>query len=152
MHLLNSDKMKMSGIPVGGITRTGLILAAVVAAAILWWQPVYNSLSNQEQVRAWTEGFGAWGPIAIVLLTIAQVILAPIPGQAIQAVGGYLYGPWLGTLYSMIGLAIGSFITFWLARFMSNPAMAARMASPMAVPGREMTSGLALSRKVMAVA
>jgi len=99
----------------------GLLLAAAIAALVIWWQPIYDFLSDQEQVRGWIEGFGAWGPVAIILLEMIQALLAPIPGQAIEAVSGYLYGPWLGTLYPLIGMAIGSFITFSLARRFGRP-------------------------------
>jgi uncharacterized membrane protein YdjX (TVP38/TMEM64 family) len=99
----------------------GLLLAAAIAALVIWWQPIYSFLSDSEQVRAWVEGFGAWGPVAITLLEMIQALLAPIPGQGIEAVSGYLYGPWLGTLYPMIGMAIGSFITFSLARRFGRP-------------------------------
>jgi uncharacterized membrane protein YdjX (TVP38/TMEM64 family) len=99
----------------------GIALAALIAGLVLWWRPIYGFLSDREQVRGWIEGFGAWGPMAIVLLEMIQALLAPIPGQAIEAVSGYLYGPWLGALYSMIGLAIGSSITFALARRFGRP-------------------------------
>jgi uncharacterized membrane protein YdjX (TVP38/TMEM64 family) len=99
----------------------GLLLAAAIAALVIWWQSIYSFLSDSEQVRAWVEGFGAWGPVAITLLEMIQALLAPIPGQGIEAVSGYLYGPWLGTLYPMIGMAIGSFITFSLARRFGRP-------------------------------
>ncbi len=99
----------------------GIILAALIAALFIWWRPIYEFLVDQEQVRAWVEGLGAWGPMAIILLEMTQALLAPIPGQAIEAVSGYLYGPWLGTLYPMIGMAIGSFLTFSLARRFGRP-------------------------------
>lgn len=99
----------------------GAVLVALIAVLVIWWRPIYGFLANQEQVRAWVEGLGAWGPLAIVLLEMIQALLAPIPGQAIEAVSGYLYGPWLGTLYPMIGMAIGSFVTFSLARRFGRP-------------------------------
>ncbi len=109
--------------PVGwkGWLVVGVVLAALVAAVVLWWQPVYDRFSDQEQIGAWIEGLGVWGPLVIVLLTIIQALIAPIPGQAIQIVSGYLYGPWLGTLYAVIGITIGSFITFSLARRFGRP-------------------------------
>ena len=99
----------------------GGVLIAAIGAIIYWWQPIYGFLSDPEQIRSWIEGLGAWGPIAIVLLEMIQALLAPIPGQAIEAVSGYLYGPWLGTLYPMIGMALGSVITFSLARRFGRP-------------------------------
>ena len=99
----------------------GLAVAALVAALIIWWRPVYEFLSDPEQVRTWVEQLGAWGPVAIILLEMTQALLAPIPGQAIEAVSGYLYGPWLGTLYPMIGMVIGSSIIFSLSRRFGRP-------------------------------
>jgi uncharacterized membrane protein YdjX (TVP38/TMEM64 family) len=98
-----------------------LILAILVAGVLLWWQPNFGLVTDQERVRAWVEDAGAWGPAAIILLELSQTILAPIPGQAIEAVSGYLFGPWLGALYAMIGIAAGSFTMFFLARRFGRP-------------------------------
>jgi uncharacterized membrane protein YdjX (TVP38/TMEM64 family) len=100
---------------------TGLALVALFAALVKWWRPLYEFVADQDQVRAWVEGLGAWGPVAIILLEMVQALLAPIPGQGIEAVSGYLYGPLLGTVYPMIGMAIGSLITFLLARRFGRP-------------------------------
>lgn len=108
----------------------GIILVALLTALVIWWRPIYDFLSDQEQVRAWVEGLGAWGPLAILLLEMIQALLAPIPGQAIEAVSGYLYGPWWGTLYPMIGMAIGSFITFSLARRFGRPLVIRLIGKP----------------------
>jgi uncharacterized membrane protein YdjX (TVP38/TMEM64 family) len=99
----------------------GLVLMALIAALVLWWRPVYEFVADQEQVRAWVEGLGAWGPIAIYLLEMIQALLAPIPGQAIEAVSGYLYGPWWGVLFPLLGMITGSLIVFLLARRFGRP-------------------------------
>jgi uncharacterized membrane protein YdjX (TVP38/TMEM64 family) len=51
--------------------------------------------------------FGVYSPLVYVLIQMVQVIIAPIPGGAIEFIGGYLFGAKLGFLYSMIGLFIG---------------------------------------------
>jgi uncharacterized membrane protein YdjX (TVP38/TMEM64 family) len=111
----------------GGLPRwliwllVGLILAALVFALATWGRPLYDFVADQEQVRAWVEGLGLWGPLAITLLEMVQALLAPIPGQAIEAVSGYLYGPWWGVLFPLIGMVAGSLITFLLARRFGRP-------------------------------
>lgn len=100
---------------------SGIALAALLAAIIVWWRPVYGFVSDLEKIQGWTEGFGVWGPLAIIFLQVVQALLAPIPGQAMQAVSGLLYGPWLGTLYSVIGMVLGSSLVFWLARRFGRP-------------------------------
>ena len=99
----------------------GVVAIAVAGALIAWGQPVYRFFSDQERVRSWIEGLGAWGPIAVIFLELGQSLLPPVPGQVIEAVSGYLYGPWLGALYAMAGMALGSFITFSLARRFGRP-------------------------------
>jgi uncharacterized membrane protein YdjX (TVP38/TMEM64 family) len=98
-----------------------LVLTALIAALVTWWQPLKELLPVQEQIRAWVESLGAWGPVVILLLEMIQTLLAPIPGQAIEAASGYLYGPFWGTVYPMIGMAIGSLTTFLLARRFGRP-------------------------------
>jgi uncharacterized membrane protein YdjX (TVP38/TMEM64 family) len=100
---------------------TGLILIATIILLLAWGRPLYEFIADQERIRDWVEGFGLWGPVAITALEIAQILLAPIPGQAIEAVSGYLYGPWLGSLYAMIGIGTGSLVSFLLARRFGRP-------------------------------
>jgi uncharacterized membrane protein YdjX (TVP38/TMEM64 family) len=67
--------------------------------------------------------FGVYSPLVYVLVQIVQVVIAPIPGGAIEFIGGYLFGAKLGFLYSMIGLFLGSWIAFSLARIFEKLAV-----------------------------
>jgi uncharacterized membrane protein YdjX (TVP38/TMEM64 family) len=103
-----------------------LLLVAAVAVAlavpvILWKDELWRVFASREQVAAEIRGAGAWGPILIIGLAIAQTVVAPIPGQAINFVSGYVYGPWLGLLYSWLGLILGSAIAMLLARYAGRP-------------------------------
>ena len=111
---------------------TGLILASLGVIVVLWGRPLYELLADQQRLRGWVAGFGPWGPLALVALEIAQTLLAPIPGQAIEAVGGYLFGPWLGTLYAMLGISTGSLLGFLLVRRFGRPWVV-RLVTPQAL-------------------
>ncbi len=100
-----------------------LLVAGLAAALVLWGRPLYRLVSDQERIRSWVEGLGAWGPLAIVAMEVGQVLLAPIPGQAIDAVSGYLFGVWWGTFYAGIGIAAGSLLSFALARRFGRPLL-----------------------------
>ena len=76
---------------------------------------------EQARLQAAVARLGPFGPLAIVLLQAAQVLLAPIPGQAVGVASGCLYGPWLGTLYSLVGLVAGSWLGVWLVRRWGRP-------------------------------
>ena len=100
-----------------------LLTAWLVSLGIgLWiWREPLQSLADREMVQAWVAQLGPWGPFATIGLSAVQVVLAPIPGQFIGLINGYLYGVALGTLYSMIGLVIGTVTTMVLARRLGRP-------------------------------
>jgi uncharacterized membrane protein YdjX (TVP38/TMEM64 family) len=52
-----------------------------------------------------------------------QVVIAPIPGGAIEFLGGVLFGVKAGLVYSMIGLMLGSWLAFSLARIFEKVAV-----------------------------
>jgi uncharacterized membrane protein YdjX (TVP38/TMEM64 family) len=94
-----------------------------------WREPLWALLRDQERVREWVASFGPWAPLVSIALNAAQVLLAPIPGQFIGVMNGYLYGIWLGTLYSMVGLLIGTALAMGLARRFGRP-LVERMVNP----------------------
>ncbi len=106
-----------------------LAIAGMVAVLAIYGRPLYEFVADQEQIRTWVGRFGAWGPAGIASLEMAQVLVAPIPGQAIEAVSGYLFGPWLGSLYAMAGIVAGSVLNFFLARRFGRPILI-RLTSP----------------------
>ena len=67
------------------------------------------------------KSFHPYDEVAFVVLQVLQVVAAPIPGEATGLIGGYLFGPILGTIYSTIGLTAGSWIAFVLARVFGMP-------------------------------
>lgn len=56
-------------------------------------------------------------------LQIFQIIVSVLPGQALQFAAGYAYHFWLGLLFSVIGVALGTVITFYLARLLGKDAL-----------------------------
>lgn len=104
--------------------RTAGVVAAVLglgAAGLRWGPALCRLLANRETVQRWVAGFGLWGPLASVLLNAAQVLLAPIPGQTVGVVNGYLYGVGWGTFYSLLGVELGSALAMGLARLFGRP-------------------------------
>ncbi len=101
-----------------------VVVILVVGLILLWNSPVGLLLRDQEQLAMTLQKWGRWAPLITISLHILQVMTAPIPGTAIDAVNGLLFGPWLGTLYSMIGLLIGSVSVMVLTRKFGRPLMA----------------------------
>jgi uncharacterized membrane protein YdjX (TVP38/TMEM64 family) len=97
------------------------LLALVVAALLIWRRPLLYFFADRAKVQGFVMRFGPWAPFAAILLHIAQVLLAPIPGQVIDAVNGYLFGAAWGTVYSLVGIIAGSGLAMALARRFGRP-------------------------------
>jgi len=65
-------------------------------------------------LREW----GILAPVIFIGMQALQVIIAPIPGEVTGILGGYLFGEWVGLLYSTIGLTVGSLAAFTVGRWL----------------------------------
>ena len=97
-----------------------LILIAVITFAI-GGAPLIRFLADPERVRAWIEGLGVWGPLALIAMIIVQTVLSVSPVSLLAVVGAYVFGFWQGVLYAFIGLAIGSTLCMILGRRFGRP-------------------------------
>lgn len=111
----------------------GLALAValtLIAISIVLWRPAWMApLMDRAAFHDAMARLGPWGPLGIVLGQVAQVLLAPVPGQLVGWMAGYLYGAWLGAGLSMVGLMLGTALAIWLARWLGRP-LVERWASP----------------------
>ena len=103
------------------------ILALLVLAATIYviWDVVTNGpltqlFQNRDELAAYIKTKGVLAPIVYVLLQIAQTVFAPIPGNIVGGVGGFLFG-WWGILWTLIGSMIGFWIVFVLSRRFGRP-------------------------------
>lgn len=86
-------------------TLAGLVL---LAAGYFLIEPYIYTLYDTEQVRQLVQQFGAFGPVAIIVLQAVQVFTAPLPGPLFMTAAGIMYGPYWGAFWGMIGAGIGS--------------------------------------------
>jgi uncharacterized membrane protein YdjX (TVP38/TMEM64 family) len=98
-----------------------LVLLLVGTLTWRWREALWTLARDQTRLREWIATLGFWGPLVSIGLNTAQVLLAPIPGHFVGILNGYLYGPWLGTLYSMAGLLLGTILAMGLARRYGRP-------------------------------
>lgn len=110
-----------------------LIGLAVLTLLLIGWlvgqnEPLMTQLKNlwqqindQQQLQAFVDHLGWWGPLALILLNALQIIVAPIPGYIIQAAAGFLYGPLWGGLWAALGLFLGAMSAMKLARVYGRP-------------------------------
>ena len=116
-----------------GILLAGVLILAIAAlAALYFWLKANGYLeifTSVEALQAYVRGFGAWAPAIFILLQIAQVIFAPIPGNVTTLAGGALFGFWPSFFYSTVAICLGSLVAFGIGRYCGKPIVY-KLASP----------------------
>jgi uncharacterized membrane protein YdjX (TVP38/TMEM64 family) len=97
-----------------------LFVALLSVLAYIFW-PYLLAYGDLERIKELVDSAGPWGPAVFLVMQVAQVVFAPVPGQVTGFVGGLLFGTYIGTLLSMIGTTIGFAIVFTLARKLGRP-------------------------------
>jgi uncharacterized membrane protein YdjX (TVP38/TMEM64 family) len=95
------------------------VISLIVLLILVILIPVFSTkldAFNPTKAKEFVLGFGAYSPLVFIIIQVAQVIFAPIPGQATGIAGGFVFGWALGITYTTIGLAIGTFTVLLLSR------------------------------------
>lgn len=101
------------------------MIATLIAAC--GWLVLTDASAYQFLVRLYVDKrflkhtlreWGVLAPVIFIGLQALQVIIAPIPGELTRILGGYLFGQWVGLLYSTIGLTLGSVAAFAVGRWL----------------------------------
>lgn len=103
----------------------GIIIIALlgyVAWDVIAKGPLTQLLSNRDELVRIMQGLGPWAPLLYIILQVLQVVVAPIPGQIVGGVGGFLFGHW-GILWTTIGSFIGFWLVFLIARKFGRPLL-----------------------------
>ena len=98
------------------LLRLGLlvVIGFGIATAVF-----YRDQFTTDQLEALLDRLGFWAPLAF----IAVYLIAPalfLPGGPITLAAGALFGPVLGTLYSIVGATGGATLAFLLARYVAG--------------------------------
>ena len=100
-----------------------LILLLIIGIKLIFSYHYYDYFAYYNQkLIAFIESFHPYDDLVFIVIQIFQVLVAgALPAEISGVVGGYLYGPVVGTIYSTIGLSIGSWLAFLLSRVYGMP-------------------------------
>lgn len=73
-----------------------------------------------ENIQGFIEQGGPLAPLVYIGFKSLTYIIAPLSAGPIVMLSGTIFGPWLGTLYSMIGDLIGGSVNFWIAALLGR--------------------------------
>ena len=105
-------------------TIAWFVVACLILAGLFYLVYQYGFIeyfTDRQRLLDFINEHRANAAIIFIGLQVLQVIAAPVPGEATGFVGGMFFGTGWGILYSTIGLTVGSWIAFMLARLAGRP-------------------------------
>ena len=94
----------------------GFILFTILIFMLASKSGWISHLQDQSSIQTTINELGVYGPLIIILLISAAIIISPLPSAPIALVSGVLYGHTLGTIYVVIGSTLGALSAFIISR------------------------------------
>lgn len=97
------------------IISLSLFVIVLTLGAIFIGEPIVKIVSDPQEFREWTQAQPA-SEFIFILMNVIQIVIAVIPGELFEVAAGCAFGIFWGMVLSLIGVLIGSAITFALSK------------------------------------
>jgi uncharacterized membrane protein YdjX (TVP38/TMEM64 family)/Fe-S oxidoreductase len=102
-----------------GLALRLLLLLLVLGAVLATRFTGLSRYLEEDTLRQAISGYGALAPIIYMLLySVAPALF--LPGLPITIVGGVLFGPFWGVVYTITGATIGACVAFLISRYLAR--------------------------------
>jgi Uncharacterized conserved protein len=107
--------------------RHFLELVSLIIFLVVLLNPLDLSLSmfyssvTPEAIRGQVLRLGVYAPLGMIVLEALQIIIAPVPPVTMVA-SGYIFGLLPGTVYTFVGVFLGSGVALLASRTLGRPA------------------------------
>ena len=96
---------------------------SLLVLVILQKTGFFAVVRSSENLQNYLERAGIWMPLLYIALQFLQVVLLPIPSVVSTIAGVALFGAFWTTIYSMVGIMLGSIVAFFIGRKWGNKAV-----------------------------
>jgi uncharacterized membrane protein YdjX (TVP38/TMEM64 family) len=98
-----------------------LLFLVLLVLTVVFWSDLWTLFSSPHALREWIRGTGVIAPLVFVAVQAFQVVFFFIPGEIPQVAGGYMFGLWIGTFLSLVGITLGATFNFMISRLLGVP-------------------------------
>ena len=103
-----------------GVRAMLTLYILILFCLILWWifqkTGFFEVFGDSERLQAYLKKAGIWMPALYVILQFLQVVILPIPSIVSTVAGVALFGAFWTTVYSFIGIVLGSIFAFYIGK------------------------------------
>ena len=123
----DSKRARLSAMPKADLIKFVAFVAFLIVLALVtvaMWPIIQESVSGGGGVDGIVERVREAGPMGVLTLLFfqfVQVVVALIPGEAVQFAAGALYGPFWGTVIVLAGCAASSALVYVLVHKLGAP-------------------------------
>lgn len=101
----------MKKIPLKPVGKWLLLLTGISLA--IWLGSRFFE-TDPQSIRNYILSYGGWAPVVYIsIYTLRPLVF--FPASLLSLAGGLVFGPWLGTLYTVIGAVAGAVLSFTVA-------------------------------------
>lgn len=100
------------------VSIIGFIVFLVFSGVVAWFigKPLFQYVDEPERFKTWVSGYGMWSWLICIGMMVLQIIIAIIPGGALEIGAGYAFGILEGSILCIIGSVIGCALVFQFVR------------------------------------
>jgi uncharacterized membrane protein YdjX (TVP38/TMEM64 family) len=113
----------------GGLLKRIFFLFLIIAAIFAIRFTGATRYLEQNALRELIQGYGALAPVIyMIVYTVAPALF--LPGLPITIVGGILFGPFWGVIYTITSATAGACVAFLVSRYIARDWIQKKLMSP----------------------
>lgn len=122
MSIVRDVLDKLSQIPFKVWLRLSILVAMLVGgAALILWTPLGDYFTEEAMIALLEDVRSLWWtPLALIAAYAIITPLGFIPVSPLLVAGGFVFGPFWGSVYNVTGLLVGAMVGFWVARLLGR--------------------------------
>lgn len=97
------------------LSLVSVLLCVLAAVGAILFRDSFSA-ENLDRLQAFVAEHWIAGSLIFLAVCVVQVVVALIPGEAVEIAAGVIFGAWGGTLLCLVGITLGSVVVIVLVR------------------------------------
>lgn len=104
-------------------SKAVILVLLLAGVSVFVWYKSPPELFNPEWISEFLRQSGWLAPLIYMFLRVIAIVVTVVPNAPLDVAAGMLFGPFWGTIYSLLGSEAGAIVCFLIARQMGREAV-----------------------------